>query len=845
MRILVKITKILAILVISLLIILFTASKLMQGKVADVILKSLNQRVTTKVHVGAFRLSFLSKFPMASLELRNVLVKSSPNFDASLFREHSTDTLLAARNVSLEFKITDIIEGNYTIERIRAKSGKLNILTDSAGKVNYDVAVRNEKSSSNFTLDLKNIFVSDIKSYYNHIGTRLVIYGVINRGSFKSRIHGDNIQFSGVGKLQIDRLKLHNTLVNKKIAADADIDLNKTKSGIKFKKTNFKIENYEFDFSGFISSENNYDLRIMGHNIDISRVRKYVPDEYSEIVSDMDPRGIMTIDGTVRGLMTRTANPHADINFRLEKGHLARGKSKVSVNNLSFSGTFTNGPKNRPQTGSVKLRDISGKLGSASYSGSFSLNNFGDPNSEIALKGKIIPSEIREFLDLQNISETAGTIEADLKLTGRPDLKRKLVLSGLADMKTEGRLDFDSFGIGFNNNSQLVTGVKGTLLFSDNITARSLKFIYRGQRISVDGEFRNLLKWLAGKPVLMGAKADVSFSRLIPEAFFPESASSKRNSARKKAFKLPDDLDLDINFRIDSLSYKTFASSDIKGSLNLRPKLLTFKSFNMKALKGTISGNGFLLQNKNKSVLSKGIFNVSNVDVNKAFVSFRNFGQNFLKAENLAGSLSGSFSLLLPLDSILNPEITSLTAEGKYVLTSGGLINFEPVKQLSSYIELSELENIHFEQLENDFFIKNNYLFIPQMQVRSSAVDLTVNGKHSFDNDYEYHVRVLLSEILSKKRNRNKKTVTEFGEVQDDGLGRTSMLLKVVGKGENLKVSYDMKAAASEVKNSFKSERKNLRKILNEEYGLYKKDTSVVDKPAEKKPRFKVTWDDK
>ncbi len=86
------------------------------------------------------------------------------------------------------------------------------------------------------------------------------------------------------------------------------------------------------------------------------------------------------------------------------------------------------------------------------------------------------------------------------------------------------------------------------------------------------------------------------------------------------------------------------------------------------------------------------------------------------------------------------------------------------------------------------------------MEVKSSAVDLSVNGKHSFYNDYEYHVKVLLSELLRKKRKKNKSSVTEFGSVQDDGLGRTSMLLKIVYKGEDIKVSYDIKAAANEVK---------------------------------------------
>ena len=62
----------------------------------------------------------------------------------------------------------------------------------------------------------------------------------------------------------------------------------------------------------------------------------------------------------------------------------------------------------------------------------------------------------------------------------------------------------------------------------------------------------------------------------------------------------------------------------------------------MKSLNGTISGNGFIVQNSSKSVIARGSFNVTDIDVNKAFTTFHNFGQDFLKAENLAGTLSGS-----------------------------------------------------------------------------------------------------------------------------------------------------------------------------------------------------------
>jgi hypothetical protein len=846
MKIVRKIFKLAAIFIFALFLILFTTAKVMQDKVADIILKSLNQNISTKVHVGGFRLSFLSKFPKASLELRNVLVHSSPDFNTGEFKGIHTDTLLFAKRVSMEFRFTDILRGNYNIDRIRARTGKMNFYTDNEGRVNYDVSSGiPKKGSDNLTINLEKVYMADIRSYYNNLATKLIINGVVTKGTVKSWIHGDNINFTADGEVQIDSLQLYSIKITKRIITDIDIDLQKTKNGISFKKGNLHIDNYDLGINGFISTDDIYNLKITGRNIDITRIRNHLPDKYIEMLSEYGLSGTLVVDSRIKGLMTRTTSPHAEVNFRLEKGNITYRKGDLAINNISFEGVYSNGAKNRLETSSLKINDIRAKLASADYTGSFSISGFNDPFAELNLKGKVIPSEIRQFFDLKNISDAGGSIDADIKFSGKIDFKKKFGLSEIIDLKSEGNLNFDSFSMGLNNNSLLVNDVRGSLLIGNTILARNLKFLYKGQKISVDGEFRNLLQWLEGRPVQLGATADVSFDRLIPEAFLTDSRQAGKTSSKKTSFKLPDDLVLDINFKIDSLAYKTFSSSKISGTLNYKPKLLTFKSFNMKALKGSISGNGFILQNYNKSVLSKGIFNVANADVNMAFTSFQNFGQNFLKAENIAGSLSGSFSLLLPLDSLINPQIVSLTAEGKATLVNGALINFDPVKELSSFIELSELENIHFEKMENDFFIRNNYVYLPQMEVRSSAVDLSVNGKHSFDNEYEYHVKVLLSEILSRQRKKNKKNVTEFGEVQDDGLGRTSMLLKIVCKGEDIKVSYDMKAAANEVKNNFKSERKNLKTILNQEYGWYKNDTAVTQKPVEKKTRFKVTWDDK
>jgi AsmA-like C-terminal region len=844
MRITAKILKILIVLIITVSIILFSASIILQDKVAEIFLSYLNKDISTKLSIGSFKLSFLKKFPKASLELRDVLINSSSDFNSEAFKEINTDTLLAARFISAEFKIIDILKGNYEITSIGAREGLLNIFVDSSGYVNYNISSKNKKSDADFlTIDIKIIDLKDIRTNYANLATSLFINGLAKKGKLKSKISGNNLDFTSKAVIQIDSIQLNDTKIIKTISADIDFSLQKTGDSLLFKRGSLKIENYNFGMEGFISPEHIADLKLTGNNIDISRIRTYLPEKYFKLVSEYDPSGILTVDCRISGLINRTTNPHIEINSLLKNGHISYGNSNLSINDLSFAGYFTNGSGNHQGTSSLLINNFNAKLGSAQYTGSFYLSSFENYWTRFSLKGKIVPAELKEFFDLKNISTADGYADADINMSLNLTRLSNYSITDYINLKPKVNLSFNSLSIGYKNDKMLFTGVNGKMKISDYIQANELQLSYKGQEIKVNGKFTNLPEWLTGRAVIMTASADITFSRLIPAVFKKEMPSENSTNKDKEGFSLPGDLLLDINFRIDSLTYKSISSSNITGSLNYKPNILTVKSMNMNSLNGTISGNGFIVQNKNKSVITRANINVAKIDVNKTFSTFKNFGQNFLKAENIAGALTGSFSIFLPMDSMLKPQINLLTAEGKYLLNNGALINFDPIKRLSSFIEISELENISFQQLENDFFIKNNYLYIPHMDVRSSAADLNINGKHSFNNEYEYHIKILLSEILSKKRKKNRKNVTEFGMVEDDGLGRTSLLLKIETKGKMVKVGYDIKAAAAEVKENIKAEKKTLKSILNQEYGWYDNDSTLKQKPKER-TRFRINWDE-
>jgi hypothetical protein len=840
-----KILKITAILILITAVTLFTASFLLQDKVTSIILKSLNKHISTKFEFESVKLSFLRKFPKASIDLRNVLVHSSPGYDPSGFYGINTDTLLSARTVTAEFKITDIIKGIYNIERIGIKDGVLNLYTDTSGNVNYHIAdEHNADNGTDFTINLDRIYLSDTKTLYYNLATQLMIKAAVENSRLRSSISGDDIDFSADAVLHIDLFRLYNFTISQSIPADFDINLHSSDNGVLFNKSKVILDKYNFIMSGFVSSENVLDLSLAGEKIDLSDIKKYIPVEYQNRISAYNPSGILDIKCLFRGLLNHTTNPRIEISFNLDKGHITYRDSPLEISDLSFSGNFSNGRLMIPKTSSVTISDFKGRLGSAEYSGSLVLSNFAALNANLLLNGKLIPSEIREFFNLKEIFSSEGYVDFDLKMNGFIPRKEKYTINDILNLKSSANMNFNSFGINFGPGRFNINNVNGNFIFSDTAKARNLSFTLRDQEFTTSGTFLHLPAWLNGKPATLTFTANVACSNFDPEKLFSLHSDSVKGKEIRKAYSLPVDMIFDVNYKIDNFNYKTYSAEKVVGTVSYKPRILNFKALELNSLDGVISGNGFVVQNTDKSFMGRGSFNVDKININKTFLSFQNFGQSFIKAENLDGTLSGSFSLLIPMDSLLRPVIKSITAEGKYLLENGTLKDFEPVKELSSFIELSELENINFKQMENDFFIRNNFLYIPQMDVKSTAADLSVNGKHSFDNNYEYHVKMLLSEILSKKLHKPKPNTSEFGAVQDDGLGRISVLLKVENKGEDIKVGYDIKAAGSQVKNDIRNERQNLKSILNQEYGWFKNDSSVNKKQSTGTPRFKIIFED-
>ena len=140
----------------------------------------------------------------------------------------------------------------------------------------------------------------------------------MENGRLRSKIAGDNIDFTGKGDLIIDNFSFYNFRINKNINTKINVNLNKSQKEIRFGRSTVVFDNNTISMNGAISSKHILDLAIKGENIDISNLKNYLPDNLIKKVSAYNPAGLFEVEGTISGKAARTSNPELTLCLRLK-----------------------------------------------------------------------------------------------------------------------------------------------------------------------------------------------------------------------------------------------------------------------------------------------------------------------------------------------------------------------------------------------------------------------------------------------------------------------------------------------------------------------------------------------
>lgn len=780
------------------------------NKVKQFALKQLNQQLNATITANDIEVSLLKTFPKVSLLLKNINIQ-----------DFSGDTLLNAQNAFLGFDVMQVIKGNYDIGSIKIENGNIKAFVLKNGTANFNI-VKSSKSDtiSNFQLKLNLVEFNNVDfKFTNHQLKQLYHLNFKNlklSGNFSDKKVAikTNIQ-SNINEIRFGKQKLFsNTLfnVNTKLQFITDDGL------LQLSNSNIQLNNLKLLLNGEYKAEKNgidfIKMNISTEKISIADLLSVVPVKLPPDIDKYRSKGKVYVNGKINGKVNK---PLIELNFGIIDGEMTEPESGVKLSNINAEGLFSNSDK-----GQLKIKKLDAKLGDNNITANGTFLDFDNPIINFSVSGKLSIDDLVGFAKIEEIDEAVGSIQFDLQIKG--NTKNMLVSNNnngtlkvdIAKLKLQQNDEFNKIYAVLNINKHLVNISECRL--SKNKT-----------NINLSGNITNWQSFILAEtkenPII---NIDVKANEILLDDWLITREKPQNNKEQTK----PKPSNFNINIDADKFIKNNFKAENINAVLkgNTGDELvLNVNLKNLNTCNGNITGIFELNEHNKKYYLVSEDLNIKNLNITELFKSFNDFGQQTLQSKHISGNINSSVQFVIPFNNDFSVRQNNIKAYADMSITNGKLIEFKPLYSLSRFVKLSELQQLNFAELKNTIVIENGLITIPKMDINNNALNLKLNGKHSFDNIIDYDIELKLSELLKRKRTKEEN---EYGEEDDDGKGLT-LFIKMTGPADNPQIKYNTKAVKTKIKQSVAEEKKNIVNIFKTETGLGKKDTTI--KKLEKK----------
>ncbi len=806
--------------------------------IQNYILKYLNEHLNTKVDVDRMNITMLRHFPYISATFRDVTILSSYSYRKT---NPSPDTLLTADEVILDVNIYKaLLKKDIKIERVIVHAGRLLMEQGTDGKKNWEI-VKAGTTKQHRKVHIRQFRLENVHYRYIEKNTGSFVKGEIVKGSWdEGYLIRKNVRI----KIRQQRMITGEKSKKRNIfwgISEISVQMYPGEDTLRLEKGKISAEGIpQISFGGNIYKGNKTRLKLHFETGDIHTKMILHTLEQTTGKKISDPGGTVFVKGDLQMIAGNKGSWRVDLSFGGKGHHITVKNCPDELEIPVWEGKGTVRSSEEKAIYSLSASPVKIRYGNSSFTGSATWNSQKKMPVHVTLRGKMDLKDANIIFGGSNIfRKGSGETNVELSIPERviKDYKgedwRKIAVKGSIQLR-----DYEARIPGAVQGQK----TKITFLPGHRIRLEGDDLSAAGSRWHLQGIFYHLDDFIEKRSaVLIKGKIDASQVRLESIIDFFRTPEGEQDSYGKEQGKrfLPVFL---AEFRADTLQYEEVKVFGLQGALAYNNPVLELKNMDFHTLGGKVRG-GMTLRFLSSGELSVTTYGeIEHIDVHELFRSFHDFNQEFIRAENLKGWISGNIALQAGFDSSGTVKPKTILSDSYITLEEGELIHFEPLYKLSKFIHLSELKNIRFSRLENEIFISDSRVIIPDMTVRSSAIDLDIAGTHDFDKNFEYRIRVYLSDYLARKAKRSNRD-NGLDLVEEEGQRNTSLFLIYKGDAENSKVYYDKERTRKKIAKEIKKEKDKLKAILREDVGIFKKDTSsFLIREEQQKKAFRVEW---
>jgi len=793
-----------------------------QDEIKNLAVKELNKQLNTPIKVGKIDFSLFEHFPFAAISFPDVEMKESNN-------QHQNN-LLQAKDISLLFNVWDLVNKNYHIKKLYLADAHFNIVIDSLGNPNYSIWKASQNSDEAFQFSIDKIRLENTSVSFKDLQNKKTINLLVNDGELSGDFTEKEFELKAEVATEIEKINFNgiNYLLAKKATIATEVLVNLNQSDFEIKKLHVELPEITLESKGKITySEKiqNILLNVKGSEMSIQSFISLLPKAQQNKLKDYQSTGDFYFDADINGSIGPKKVPSIKIKAGIKNGSVTIENEKIKkqkIENVELNVEFTNGKSTNLNAAVLQINKFKGTLDGNPISAQASIRNFNNPSIFLTLATTASLKKLGELMPDAPVQFTNGSVAINVNLNGLwSDFS---AVNNIEKTNANGSIVIKDAAFRLPNSSLVCKNGNGNFSFEKNdLKINQLNAQLGSSDLALQGYFRNLLGFVLfpDQSLLIDAqlKANkINLAELI-------SSTPTNNTQSEYLIKINPKLSCNLKVDINELIFQKFKANDIGGNIQIGNQQINTDYLSFRAQDGLVFAKIKLDASVGKPLSIDADLNLKKINISKFFYEFEEFGLEIIQSKNLKGLATASIKVHSIWDKYLAANTEALTAEGPILIENGELINFEPMLALSKFIDVNELKNLKFASLANTLSIKNRIVTIPAMQIQSNALNVDFAGTHNFDNIIDYRLKILLSDLIKKKSKRLGDE--QFGELEDDGRGKTVLYIKMYGDAENPKFNIDKIGIKKKLADDLKKEGKAVKQVLKEEFN------SWFDKEAE------------
>ena len=512
-------------------------------------------------------------------------------------------------------------------------------------------------------------------------------------------------------------------------------------------------------------------------NVNLAEALKVYP------VKDLAMRGQLFVNGTAKGIYSKTQMPVVNAAISLSNGYVKSAKFPAPIENINLSGTVVNttGQVNDTQINLPQFRMV---LEGEPLEGRLSAHNINKPVFDTNVRGTVDLTKITKIFPLKGMTVT-GRVAGDIAAKGN-----------MADVEAGRYQNVVASGTVKATNvtyksTDLPQGVKissGTATFNNNqIVLQSVNGTAGNSDFAASGTISNYLGYLFTPGQPLRGNLTVNSRNFNVNEWMVDEVSAKPTATggaapakAKGVLQIPKFFDLVLNSHVDNVTYDNLKLTNAQGTVMVRDQTATLKNMTFNTLGASFGTTGsYSSQNLAHPKFNFGL-NIKNLNFQNAFAAFNSIKTLVPLASQVEGIFGTSFNVSGEMGPDMFPNLATLTGKGVFDVVRAALNQSEVMAKIASLTTLPELKTILVVNKEIQANIVNGNFLVQPFDLTIGDVKMTLGGQNSLTGALAYVTAINVP--TGKLGNALSSKLTQLTGVQNiQGTDRVTLGLNIGG----------------------------------------------------------------